>query len=201
VIFANFNGTGTSTSSSGCPSIGSGVVTGGTATQGSYRNTSSGTSSTTRCFQCDYSNTPSSGTGGNGGVVDSSFATSGSMNSSSSYRFMYTEASSNPSTSFGFYIASNSVPSGKTVTIEFWYHMYGSNMGSLRCYGHQSSTYKATIFNVSGQQQASQGSSFLKASGTYTTNSSTTNYVSFYGTTGSGYRSDMIVDSVRMTYS
>jgi hypothetical protein len=201
VIFANFNSTPTSTSSSGCPSIGGGVVTGGTATQGSYRNTSSGTTSATRCFQCDYSSTPSSGTGGNGGVVDSSFATSGSMNSSSSYRFMYTEASSNSSTSFGFYIASNSVPSGKTVTIEFWYHMYGSNMGSLRCYGHQSSTYKATIFNVSGQQQASQGSSFLKASGTYTTNSSTTNYVSFYGTTGSGYRSDMIVDSVRMTYS
>ena len=74
-------------------------------------------------------------------------------------------------------------------------------MGSLRCYGHQSSTYKATIFSASGQQQGSQGSSFIKASGTYTTNSTATNYVSFYGTTGSSYRSDMCVDSVQMKYS
>ena len=98
-------------------------------------------------------------------------------------------------------MTSNSIPSGKTVTINFWYHMYGSNMGTLRCYGHQSSTYKATIFNVSGQQQSSQGSAWIKASGSYSTNSSTTNSVSFYGTTGSGYRSDMCVDSVQMKYS
>jgi hypothetical protein len=128
-------------------------------------------------------------------------ATSGTNNSSSSYRYMYTESSSpNTSTNFSFYIASNSVPSSKTVTIEFWYHMYGSNMGTLRCYGHQSSTYKATIFSASGQQQASQGAAFIKASGTYSTNSSTTNYISFWSTAGGGYRSDMCVDSVQMKY-
>jgi hypothetical protein len=200
VLFANFNSTPTSTSGTGCPSIGGGVVTGGAGTQRQYRNTSSGITTATRCFQCDYSNTPSSSTGANGGVVDSSMATSGTANSSSSYRFMYTEASSNPNTTYSFYISSLSVPSGKTVTINFWYHMYGSNMGTLRCYGHQSSTYKATIFSASGQQQGSQGAAYIKASGSYSTNSTTTNYVSFWGTTGPGYTSDMIVDSVNMTY-
>ena len=202
-MFANFNSTPTTTSSSGCPSIGGGLVTGASATQQSYRNTSSGTTGTTRCWQCDYSSTPSGGTGPNGGVVDSTYASSGSANSSSSYRYMYTETSSPnyPSTTFGFYLTSNSVPSGKTVTMKFWYYMYGTFMGNLRAYAHQGSTYKTTIASLNGQQQASQSTTWRQASGNYTSNSTTSTSISFFYTSGSSYTGDCCVDSVQIEYS
>ena len=159
---------------------------------------------------CDYGNTPSGGTGvQTGGVNDSSsMATSGTQNSSSSYRFIYCETSSPnyPSVSFGIIMRSNSCPSGKTVTCGFWYYMFGGNVGTLEVTGGSSpSTSSFTSrgsTTLTGAQQGSRSQSWIKKTFSYSNPSTVAQYISFFYTSGSTiytYQGDICVEYINMT--
>jgi hypothetical protein len=137
-------------------------------------------------------------------------ATSGTQNSSSSYRFIYCETSNPnyPSVSFGIIMRSNSCPSGKTVTCGFWYYMYGGNVGVLEVTGGVSShinayTYRAGT-TLTGQQQGNRTSAWIKKTFSYSNPTTTQQYISFFYTSGSTiytYQADICIDSINMTYA
>tara|TARA_R100001224_G_scaffold110264_2_gene88695 strand:- start:367 stop:993 length:627 start_codon:yes stop_codon:yes gene_type:complete len=208
-MFNNFNNTPTTTSAYGCAYVEDGSPGPAYGNISSKYVTSGGVyTSTTRCWMCDSGSTPSGSTGPNGGVVDTTMATSGTANSSSSYRYLYCETSSpnTTSTTFGYLLKTNNVPASKTVKVEFWYHMYGSNMGTMVIgFGEKTGTtsysQKGSV-TLSGQQQASQGAAWLKSSNTYSHGGTTRqNYVSLYYISGGGFRGDACFDSVEVSYT
>ena len=136
---------------------------------------SGGTSNT---YWARGSSTPSSSTGAT------------SAQGGSNFMFLESSGGSKGDTA---YITSSSIAGKGFKTMSFYYHMHGSNMGTLQIelscgYNCGSSPWKKT-----GQQQSSQSSSWLKATVALPSNMVA---VRFKGVRGNGFKSDMSFDSV-----
>ncbi len=110
--------------------------------------------------------------------------------------YMYTEASGyNNSTAVidtrPFDFSNNGYP-----VLEFWYHMYGADMGTLYIdiYNHGTSSWTNDFFSINGDQ----GNQWLEQQVDLTVFSGQIVTVRFRGETGNTYYSDIAVDDVSM---
>lgn len=85
---------------------------------------------------------------------------------------------------------------GGDATLEFYYHMRGSNMGSLAV-----EVNGFTLWSISGEQQANSSDPFTKMSIDLSGYSGCNTEIIFKGETGSGNRSDMAIDSIGVFYN
>ena len=120
--------------------------------------------------------TPSSNTGPNTGPTGASY--------------MYTEASNNNPAKTAYLKTSL----GSYAGMKFSYHMYGSNMGTLKVETRNSSGWYEA-WKRDGQQQASNGAPWSTALVWFSQNF---DKVRFTGITGTGFRSDAAVGDVEL---
>ncbi len=85
--------------------------------------------------------------------------------------------------------------SASDAELTFWYHMYGSNMGTLNVEVSEDCVSWTNAWSLSGDQ----GNSWYEANVDLTSYSGTTIVIRFRGVTGSSYRSDMAVDDISVT--
>jgi len=138
----------------------------------------------------DYGGTSSSSTGPN---YDHTYGTTYGY-------YAYTESSSPNYPSKRAFLESPEIEltGGSDEKLEFYYHMYGSSMGTLYAQISQSpySTW-STLWSRSGQQHSSSTSSYSKA--TISLSSYSGKYkLRFHGLTGSSFTSDMAIDDVTL---
>jgi hypothetical protein len=81
--------------------------------------------------------------------------------------------------------------------LSFYYHMYGSSMGSLVLEASTDGTNWTSLWNLSGDQ----GNSWQQATVNLSSYIGNTVQLRFLGTTGSNYYSDMAVDNLSLTTS
>ena len=130
--------------------------------------------------------TGSTGTGPNGGSNNAT-PTNGNF-------YVYLETSTGAGTAYltgpGFTITG-------AATLQFDYHMYGSNMGTLGVEVFDGTSW-TQVWSLSGQQQTSNAASWTTVSVPLTNYSGNIN-IRFRGLRGSSYRSDMAVDNVSIS--
>jgi len=126
--------------------------------------------------------TSSSGTGPGAGVSDGNY--------------LFTEATSG-STGDAIDLTSPLVDlSGLTVpSLSFDYHMFGGDMGTLDVIVRSGGT-DTTVFTLSGQQQTSETEPFITQTIDLSAYTGQTIQVTFRGTKGADFESDMAVDTV-----
>ncbi|MGB3464913.1 MAG: GEVED domain-containing protein, partial [Cyclobacteriaceae bacterium] len=134
-------------------------------------------------------------------VNDSGGTPSGSTgpsNGASGSFYMFLEASTNSSPG---QIGSNATAilespcfdlSGVNATFNFSYHMYGSNMGTLRLEASVDGTSWTELWSLTGNQ----GNSWNTANVSLSAYSGSTIKLRFRGTTGSSWQSDMAIDNI-----
>ena len=118
---------------------------------------------------------------------------SGDHTSGSGY-FMFTEASSNNNQVFKMTSPTFNVSALSTPSLEFYYHMYGGDMGTLQVHIYEPGTdtrYSDVITPVSGDQ----GDVWTIANVDLSTYDDDF-VIEFVGTTGDGYESDICIDDV-----
>lgn len=132
-------------------------------------------------WSVDNSNTPSSSTG------PSSDHTSGSG------RYLYTEASSCFNRTGIIYTPCFNFSSAAAPSASFWYHLYGSNMGSLsvQVSTDGGDTWSGNVWTLSGNQGNSWNQATVNLA-SYAGQSSV--ILRFTGATGSSWQSDMAID-------
>jgi len=87
-------------------------------------------------------------------------------------------------------------------TLTFWYHMFGSAMGSLYVdVAAGCGTSWTTEFALSGSQQSAQSDPYLQANVDLSAYAGTSVRLRFRGVTGSNYTSDMAIDDVQVSAS
>ncbi len=79
--------------------------------------------------------------------------------------------------------------------LTFWYHMYGSNMGSLNVEVSEDCATWTNVWSLSGNQ----GNTWYAANVDLSLYSGKTITIRFRGVTGSSYTSDMAIDDVAVT--
>jgi len=132
----------------------------------------------------DAGSTPSSSTGPSG--------------AHSGVKYFYTEASSGSTGSIAeLYTPFINVSALTTPSVQFYYHMYGSTMGELRVDVYDGASWNNDLFVLTGQQQTSDTSPWLKA----TVNLGSLNItgdirVRFRAFRGTDFYSDMALDDI-----
>ncbi|MDX5348015.1 MAG: choice-of-anchor J domain-containing protein, partial [Hymenobacteraceae bacterium] len=149
--------------------------------------TPSGTTSSFR-WNIDTNGTPSSDTGP---AVDHTLGTS-------SGKYVFTEASSG-STGDVAILESPCINLSSLTTpgVEFWYHMFGGDMGDLHVDIFNGTQWDSSVFVLSGQQQASDTEAWKKARINLATYTGSTIKVRFRGIRGADFEGDMAIDDVR----
>ena len=82
--------------------------------------------------------------------------------------------------------------------LTFWYHMYGSDMGTLEVLVDNGSGGTA-IWSLSGQQQTANGDDWLEAQLDLSAFAGDTVTVTWRGTRGSSFNGDMAIDDIGIT--
>ncbi len=81
--------------------------------------------------------------------------------------------------------------------LEFWYHMYGSAMGSLHVEINSGGNW-VTLQSIVGQQQTAGSDPWLKSTINLGAYSGQSVKIRFRGVKGTGYQSDMSLDDIRI---
>lgn len=127
-------------------------------------------------------------------------ANTGPIGASDGSYYLYTEATGNfgkvaaLSRAFDFSTYSN-------VEIEFDYHMFGSDMGSLHLDVFDGAVWHYDVWAVAGQQHTASADAWTTATVDLSAYAGATTEVQFRGITGSNFRSDMAVDNIRIVSS
>ncbi|MBT7144865.1 MAG: hypothetical protein HN894_16195, partial [Bacteroidetes bacterium] len=112
-------------------------------------------------------------------------------------KYLYTEASSCYYKTA--YLKSPSFSLSGNATLTFWYHMYGSTMGSLTVY---ISTNGGSSYTQLWYKSGDQGNSWQEATIDLSSYSGSSNVcLRFKGETGSSYYSDIAIDDISVTVS
>ena len=117
--------------------------------------------------------------------------------------FMYAETS-NDSTGDEFILVSDTF-SSTSATMSFYYHMYGSVIGTLYVdESTNSGTSWNTLLTISGQQQTDESDPWVQVtsgSGSFSAISSGANKLRIRYISGAGYTSDAAIYHIVLTYS
>lgn len=81
-----------------------------------------------------------------------------------------------------------------SANFSFYYHMYGSGMGTLSLEASTDGTNWNSLWSLSGDQ----GNSWIQETVSLSSYLNNTVHLRFFGTTGSSYRSDMSVDNLSL---
>jgi hypothetical protein len=111
--------------------------------------------------------------------------------------YLYTESSS--SCNFDeYHLVSLPIDTNTYSNLElnFWYHMYGSTMGTLHVDVNESGSWVNDVWNASGNL----GNTWFNATVDLSSYTGTIN-IRFRGITGSSYTSDMAIDDINITSS
>lgn len=130
-------------------------------------------------------------------VARSSSTSSSSTGPSSDHtgggNYMYTESSSCYSSSALLTTVTIDASSATFPTLGFWYHMYGSNMGSLSVDAFYNGSWNNNIWSISGDQSNSWN--YAEIAVTAAAGYSDLKF-RFNSTTGTGYLSDIAIDDI-----
>ncbi len=85
-----------------------------------------------------------------------------------------------------------------TPQLVFYYHMYGSQMGTLKAQASSDGTSWSTVFSITGQQQGASADPWIKTTVPLTGFNNDTIKVRFVGVRGTGLQSDMAIDEVKV---
>ena len=138
-------------------------------------------SSSTNAFNRDYGGTPSSGTGPSDGA-------------SGDY-YVYAEASSpNDGAVFTMY----KYTGGLVAAVNFSYHMYGADMGTVLLQGSASVDDDGSSYTTLWSKSGNSGNSWLSA--TVRVSSSGYDWLRFHYTSGTSYYGDFALDDIQVKY-
>lgn len=115
--------------------------------------------------------------------------------------YVYTEASSNYNNTAYLESPCFDLTTASSASFSFYYHMYGSNMGTLDVELSTNSglSYGVNLWSQTGQVQTSGGAAWNQVTLDLSAYLGQTIKIRFTGTTGSSYRSDMAVDDISLT--
>lgn len=85
-----------------------------------------------------------------------------------------------------------------TVSLSFWYHMYGSSMGDLELYIQEAGAGNTLVTRISGEQQTAGSDAWLQFDTTLSGYTGKVVTLKFVGIRGSSYFSDMAIDDIRL---
>jgi len=125
-------------------------------------------------------------------------------NTASGTKYLYTEASGCYSNTADLISPLFNFVSLSNPTLEFFYHMYGNNMGtlSIQVSIDGGSTWSSSIWSKTGAQNSSQGSAYNQAQISLLAYAGMSNIkIRFKGTTGTYAYSDMAIDDIRIFQS
>lgn len=135
-------------------------------------------------WSVDDANTPSSSTG------PTTDHTSGTG------KYMFTESSSCYYTTLRLLSPCYNLSSASSVSLSFWYHMYGATTGSLsvEVSTNAGTSWSSSVWSLSGDQ----GNSWQEATVNLDSYAGQTIMLRFTGVTGTSYTSDIAIDDVTM---
>ena len=117
--------------------------------------------------------------------------------------YFYTEASNNqnpgPNATTNLVSPCFNLTNIQGAEFSFYYHMFGSNMGSLRLQvSEDDGATWTTLTTLTGQQQTSSGAAWLQRTVSLSAYDGEVIKLRLSGTTGGGFRSDMAIDQVSL---
>ncbi|AXT18521.1 T9SS C-terminal target domain-containing protein [Flavobacteriaceae bacterium AU392] len=120
--------------------------------------------------------------------------------------YFFTEASNNrdpgPNATVNLISPCFDLTNSQNASFSFYYHMFGSNMGSLRLdVSDDNGSSWTTLTTLTGQQQGSNGAAWLQRTVDLGAYDGQVIKLRLSGTTGNGFRSDMAVDQLSLTAS
>ncbi len=115
--------------------------------------------------------------------------------------YLYTEATSNFNNTSNIISPCFDLSGATSAQFSFYYHMFGSDMGTLNVDLSTNSglTFPTNLWSQNNQVQTSNGSPWILVTLDLSTYIGQTINLRFSGTTGSNYRSDMAIDDISLT--
>lgn len=113
--------------------------------------------------------------------------------------YLYTEASGSSDGDIAYLVSPCIDLTGHTtVSLNFWYHMYGIEMGDLYIDVFSGGSWNLAVDNISGQTHLSDSDPWTMRSVDLSAYAGDIVNVRFRGVRGTGYRSDMAIDDINL---
>lgn len=136
------------------------------------------------CWERDSGGTPSSNTGPDSGANSTTW-------------YMFTETSSSNCNSSDDDSIEYTLSTTSAGYVDFYYHMYGSDMGTLSLDAWDGSTW-TEVWSRTGQDQTASGDAYVNVTTPDTDFPSDTTKIRFHYTGATGFRGDAAVDDIEV---